>query len=57
MIKRYFFLTAVLVFFQIKAQEIDSLRQDSLQYNSLQKVVLTGQYNRQSVDKSVFVPL
>ena len=54
MIKRYFFLTTLLVFFQTKAQEIDSLRQDSLHYNSLKEVVLTGQYNRQSVDKSVF---
>ncbi|MDR6300410.1 TonB-dependent receptor plug domain-containing protein [Mesonia maritima] len=54
MIKRYFFLTTLLVFIQTKAQEIDSLRQDSLHYNSLKEVVLTGQYNRQSVDKSVF---
>ena len=36
------------------AQETNEKKKDSLKQNQLEEVVLTGQYNPQSVNKSVF---
>ena len=38
----------------IVAQETNEKKNDSIQRNRLEEVVLTGQYNAQSVNKSVF---
>jgi len=57
---RFLLIILLLSFFNINAQktevkkESNEKKKDSVKVNDLEEVILTGQYNAQSVDKSVF---
>ena len=53
--KKILLLSYLTLFFNlVTAQETNEIKNDSIQRNELEEVVLTGQYNKQSVNKSVF---
>ena len=57
---RFLLIILLLNFFNIQAQETEvkketnDKKKDSIKVNDLEEVILTGQYNSQSVKKSVF---